>query len=697
MPLPPPPTTSSKGTNYPPALLVPEATTPGSAYHPSTYTNPTLTGLPLTLVSYAAAYLPPLQSLLYKNAGFARLRELDSTSPTAQGILRGYAPRWDPTVIPTNEWVGEGLPLAGEDGEGKKLKGGFASAEMYVRAYLEGRTDPVEVAEHVLALVEREKRSGRRGLETAWMRVDREGVLARAGESKRRWEVERRRRGEGGEADADSEEGVRWVDLGGGRRGCVDGVLIGVKDEILVENHPLTYGTGTPFAHLPNSSAWCVQQLVNHGAIIVGTNTMHQFGLDTTNNNPAVGTPINPFAEEYYPGGSSGGGGSAVGCGVIPIAVATDGGGSVRIPAAYCGVYGLKTSHGRVSGLPLIPDCATTCAIGPIAATMHDLELSYRLLALPNPSDPLSAHFPTPLPPSISPPNPSRKKYLGVYASWLTDSPPAIQRLINATITHLTTHDSYTLIPITLPHLPAAQLSHALTILTEIGAGFISGLPDWARTITPSNRILVGVSKAAAAQDLLAAQKVRSMLMAHLAALYEEYPGLVIISPTLADPLETGRISAGGASGVVRVGGAGVSDSNRSLRSMQYVFLANLTGCPAITMPVGYLPILPSPTTSSSEPAGKSELEKMSEGVYNHGIPETADREGTVVEAPGVKRGKVLPVGMMGMGEWGFEEELLRLGYDCERFLEGGRKIPPAHVDVLGRCSGVLNAVLGHA
>ena len=203
----------------------------------------------------------------------------------------------------------------------------------------------------------------------------------------------------------------------------------------------------------------------------------------------------------------------------------------------------------------------------------------------------------------------------------------------------------------------------------------------------------MGVSKAISAQDLIAAQKVRGMMMAHLAALFDEFPGIVIVSPTLADPLETGRIAS---MAEVVVGGAGTSDSNRSLRSMQYVFLANLTGCPAITVPVGYLPILPSTTPQQQ----KSDLEKMSEGAYNHGIPETADREGTVVEAPGIKRGKVLPVGMMGMGEWGFEEELLRLGYDCERFLEGagagGRKIPPAHVDVLGRCSGVTNTVLGH-
>ena len=92
---------------------------------------------------------------------------------------------------------------------------------------------------------------------------------------------------------------------------------------------------------------------------MLGTTVMHEFGLDTTNNNPTLGTPLNPFSEDYYPGGSSGGSGSVVGCGLVPIALGADGGGSIRVPSAYCGVFGLKPSHGRVSGWPSVNHCVS--------------------------------------------------------------------------------------------------------------------------------------------------------------------------------------------------------------------------------------------------------------------------------------------------------------------------------------------------
>lgn len=106
---------------------------------------------------------------------------------------------------------------------------------------------------------------------------------------------------------------------------------------------------------------------------------MHEFGLDTTNNNPSMGTPLNPFSEEYYPGGSSGGSGSAVGCGVVPIALGTDGGGSVRVPSAYCGAFGLKPSHGRVSGWPLVNHCVSVSL-----ACIRDLECQCITMKHPN-------------------------------------------------------------------------------------------------------------------------------------------------------------------------------------------------------------------------------------------------------------------------------------------------------------------------
>ena len=79
---------------------------------------------------------------------------------------------------------------------------------------------------------------------------------------------------------------------------------------------------------------------------------MHELGMDTTNLNPNFGTPFNPYSSNYYCGGSSGGSAYAVAAGLMPFTLGHDGGGSVRIPSAYCGLFGLKTSHGRVSYRP---------------------------------------------------------------------------------------------------------------------------------------------------------------------------------------------------------------------------------------------------------------------------------------------------------------------------------------------------------
>ena len=83
-----------------------------------------------------------------------------------------------------------------------------------------------------------------------------------------------------------------------------------------------------------------MQKLLDAGAVIIGKNNMHEFGLDTTNNNPNYGTPLNPYNNRYYCGGSSGGSAYTVAAGLAPIAVGADGGGSIRIPSAYCGLYG---------------------------------------------------------------------------------------------------------------------------------------------------------------------------------------------------------------------------------------------------------------------------------------------------------------------------------------------------------------------
>lgn len=331
--------------------------------------------------------------------------------------------------------------------------------------------------------------------------------------------------------------------------------------------------------------------------------------IDTTNNNPTKGTPLNPHNPHYYTGGSSGGSAYTVAAGLFPVTLGADGGGSIRIPSTYCGLYGLKPSHNRVSSFPttsLAPSCGV---VGPIASSVADLEYAYRVMAMPNPSDSLSSMFPVPVPTSAK-----QDKIIGICKPWFDLADPSVLNACHAAISHYES-SGYKVIDITIPYLSEGQLAHTVTILSEISSNIpsVSGL-------TSANKILISVGKQTPASDFLLAQKMRNLLMQHLAFLFEQHPGLLIVTPTTPN---AGWHISGGAADLK----AGVSDANMSVRSMTYVWLANFSGCPAISIPVGRV--------DAKEGKGK------------------------------------IPVGLMAMAEWGAEDSLIDWGRVGEQWALG--------------------------
>jgi Asp-tRNA(Asn)/Glu-tRNA(Gln) amidotransferase A subunit family amidase len=162
----------------------------------------------------------------------------------------------------------------------------------------------------------------------------------------------------------------------------------------------------------------------------------------------------------------------------------------------------------------------------------------------------------------------------------------------------------------------------------------------WLTDLTAANKVLLTVAAQTPSQDYILAAKLRQLLMSHLAFLFQKYPGLVIVTPTT--PIHGWPIEQ---EADLKYG---MSDTNLSLRNMEYIWLANFAGCPAISCPVGYV----------------------------------APKKGT---------GDV-PIGIMGMGEWGSEDALIEWGRDAERWLNeeypGGRKRPGAWEDVLENAKG---------
>lgn len=163
--------------------------------------------------------------------------------------------------------------------------------------------------------------------------------------------------------------------------GPLAGVPVAVKDLMHVRGYPLTCGTRALEAREAEHDAQVVARLRAAGALVIGTANLHELAYGVTSANVHFGAVGNPTAPGHLPGGSSGGSGAAVAAGLATIAVGTDTGGSIRIPAACCGVVGFKPSHDVVSREGVWPLAWSLDHIGPLARTVDDAVLAFEAMA----------------------------------------------------------------------------------------------------------------------------------------------------------------------------------------------------------------------------------------------------------------------------------------------------------------------------
>src|SRR5215213_2507005 len=171
--------------------------------------------------------------------------------------------------------------------------------------------------------------------------------------------------------------------------GSLRGLTFAVKDLIDVAGHPTGCGNPTWLAtHPPASfSAICVEQLLAAGAKCGGKTITDEFAFSLLGENHHYGTPLNPAAPERVPGGSSSGSASAVACGLVDFALGTDTGGSVRVPASNCGIWGWRPSHGLISVAGVMPFAPTLDTVGVFTRTPELLErVAAVLLAVESPT-----------------------------------------------------------------------------------------------------------------------------------------------------------------------------------------------------------------------------------------------------------------------------------------------------------------------
>lgn len=534
---------------------------------------------------YFLSYYSLFYILTFRDSGFGILYELD---------VGNKEPTFYPLKTPEKEEEEEDKwkeieRIASEAPQlSKEFK--FSSVVDYAKAYKEQITSPEEVAHFILKFMKE-----RNSKLYTFIDINEKLFLEQAKESTKRHQD-------------------------GNPKSIFDGVPVAVKDELDLSGYETRHGTISIKNNILQVDAPCLKELREKGALFIGKTNMAEIGITPRSLNIHYGFARNPYNSSHETGGSSSGSGASVGMGLCPFAIGADGGGSVRIPANFCGVFGLKPTQGRIPSKQQTKAlCYTVDVLGPLAANATDLTLAYASMSGRCQEDQSTFIQPKSLGlKKIQPKDPNfyslSKIKIGVFWDYFMDCEKEVSTSCKKMLDIYKEKYNAEIVDIKIPLLEACRIGHLVSITSEMFSSISKEFLTDKSKFYSESRVALRTSQFITGGDYIQAQKIRTCMMEVLENLFKQVD--VIITPTTADvaPEITQDMLENGESNLMAVS-----------QMMKYVFLANFTGIPAISIPIDYS-----------------------------------------------KKG--LPIGLQINGKWWDETTLLKFAYVTER--EVDRKIP---------------------
>ena len=364
-------------------------------------------------------------------------------------------------------------------------------------------------------------------------------------------------------------------DLADGKdRGPLHGIPVAVKDVFCTQGVRTTCGSMLFADHIPDYDATVVERLRAAGAVIVGKTNMHELAYGVTSANPHFGTVRNPWDLDRITGGSSGGSGSAVAAGLVPMAMGSDTGGSIRVPASFCGTVGLKPSFGRVSRYGVLPLDFSLDHMGPLTQCVRDAALTLNVLAGFDPRDETSSRRPVE---SYLPSEPVaiHGLRLGLPENFYFErvSPSVADSVARAA--RLAEEAGAVVVPLRVPEVAQLNTIGRIILLSEAAATMERYLHRRA-DFGPDVLALLDQGRLLPATDYINAQRVRRVLLQEFQSVWKQVDCLLTpTTPTSAPKIGQSTINLDG-------------EEDVRIASTRLVRGVNVLGLPALSLPCGF-------------------------------------------------------------------------------------------------------------